>query len=172
VRIGLVSDTHGLLDPALPALLEGCDVVLHAGDVGDPSILAALGRVAPVLAVRGNNDVGDGLDGLPGWLPVDLGALRGLLVHEARPAAPAASLARALAREGARLVVHGHSHRPGATLAGGLLFLNPGSAGPRRFSLPRTAAVAVLRGRRIEVRFHELGAGAPAPHGEPFAADL
>ena len=172
MRLGLVADTHGLLDPVLPAVLDGCDLVLHAGDVGRPSVLEALSRIAPVLAVRGNNDAGPGLDGLPEWLPVDAGELRALVVHEARPGAPAAPLARILAREGVHFVVHGHSHRPGAVVAGGRLFVNPGSAGPRRFSLPRTAAVAVVRGRRVEVRFSRLDPAGPRAHGEPFTATL
>ncbi len=172
MRVGLVADTHGLLDPALPGILAGCDLVLHAGDVGDPAVLEDLARVAPVLAVRGNVDVSPGVDRLPERLAVDLGDLRALVVHEARPGAPDAALRRALARDGARIVVHGHSHRPSAGVVDGVLFVNPGSAGPRRFSLPRAAALMSVRGRRVEVRFRLLAPGRPPPPDDPFRATL
>jgi hypothetical protein len=170
--VGLVADTHGLLDPALPAALAGCAVVLHAGDVTGPAILEGLARIARTVAVRGNNDAGPFGESLPAWALVELGAIRALLVHEATPGRPGRALARLLARERPQLVVHGHSHRPGAARPEGLLFVNPGSAGPRRFSLPRTIALLEVAGRRVRTEWIDLAASPPARWGAPFAADL
>lgn len=172
MRVGLVADTHGLLDPALPGALAGCAVVLHAGDVTGPSVLEGLGRVGRVVAVRGNNDEWPFAESLPEWALVELGAVRALLVHEATPGRPARALARILARERPDLVVHGHSHRPGAVRLGELLFVNPGSAGPRRFLLPRTAAVLEVAGRRVQAEWIDLAASPPVRWGAPLAADL
>jgi putative phosphoesterase len=170
VRVGIVSDTHGLLDPALPALLAGCDLLLHAGDVGSGAVARELARLAPLRAVRGNVDEGPDLEALPEWTEVEVGDARWLLVHEARPDAPSPLLRRLLARHPeSTVVVHGHSHRPGARVVDGRLFLNPGSAGPRRFSLPRTACVAVVAGGLLEAMWWTLGDGPPVPHGSPFS---
>jgi hypothetical protein len=174
VRVGLVSDTHGLADPRLPEVLAGCALVLHAGDVEKEAVLDALGAIAPVTAVRGNCDEGTPLERLPATALVRLGPLTALLVHDLgpreRPIAPARAL---LARERPQLVVHGHSHRPGAALVGGVLYVNPGSAGPRRFSLPRAAAVLTLRGRTARVEWFDLAAGARgAPLLPPVEATL
>jgi hypothetical protein len=176
LRVGLVSDLHGLLDPKLGPLLAPCDVVLNAGDTVKAGVLAALEALVPgreVRHVRGNNDFGPGLDRLPDAAVVELGALSALVVHDLgsreRPAPPAARL---ITRHRPELVVHGHSHRPGAEVVEGRLYVNPGSAGPRRFSLPRTAAVLELRRRRARVTFFDLAADPPAPHGEPFEAAL
>jgi uncharacterized protein len=173
VRVGLVSDSHGLLDPKLPGLLEGCALILHAGDIVRPAVLAGLRALAPVRAVRGNNDLDPALARLPETALVALGPLTALVVHDLgareRPRAPARPL---LARERPQIVVHGHSHRPGAALLDGTLFVNPGSAGPRRFSLPRTAAILVLRGRHVRLEFVDLSGAAPAPFGEPLEARL
>ena len=173
MRIGLVSDTHGLVDPRLGDALRGVDLVLHAGDLVKPAILEVLGAIAPVRAVRGNNDEAPPLDRLPEVAVVRLGPLVALVVHDlgARerskpPGGPA------IAREGPHVIVHGHSHRPGAAIVGDRLFVNPGSAGPRRFSLPRTAALLEVRGRRARVSFVDLGGPRPAPYGEPFEATL
>lgn len=173
MRIGLVSDTHGLLDPKLAEVFAGCDAILHAGDVVNGTALAALGAIAPVTAVRGNNDEGTAFAHLPETALVPLGALTVLVVHDLgareRPKPPARAI---LARRRPEIVVHGHSHRPGTALLGGTLFVNPGSAGPRRFSLPRTAAVLAARGRRVEVEYFDLAGRRPAPFGEPVEAAL
>ena len=157
MRAGLVSDTHGLFEPRLVELFRGCDLLLHAGDVVGPAVLRDLARLAPLHAVRGNNDVGPEYDGLPEIAWVELGALTAIVVHEigarARLAPP---LRRALARRPAQIVVHGHSHRPGAAVEGGLLFVNPGSAGRRRFSLPRAAGLLDVEGRRATVRLFDV----------------
>jgi hypothetical protein len=173
MRVGLVADTHGLFDPALAEILRGVDLVLHAGDVGGAPILAALGAIAPVRAVRGNNDLAPPLDALPDLAVIPLGELVALLVHDLGPRGlPAPAVAAALRRERPQLLVHGHSHRPGARVLDGRLLVNPGSAGPRRFSLPRTAALLTVRGRAATVVFHDLSKGATARHGEPFEARL
>jgi len=155
--VGLVSDTHGHFEPRLEALFAGCDLILHAGDVVKPATLSELARLAPVKAVRGNVDEGTSLEGLPEVARLDLGSLRGLLVHEiGSPARLSPRLRREVARRRPDLVVHGHSHRPGARFAEGLLFVNPGSAGPRRFSLPRAAGLLEVEGRTARVRLVDL----------------
>ncbi len=173
MRIGLVSDTHGLLDPKLAEVFAGCDAILHAGDVVEAEILAVLGEIAPVTAVRGNNDEGTALARLPETALVPVGALTVLVVHDLgareRPIAPARAI---LASRRPEIVVHGHSHRPGTALLDGTLFVNPGSAGPRRFSLPRTAAVLAARSRKVEVAFFDLGGPRPQPFGERVEAEL
>jgi putative phosphoesterase len=172
VRVGLVSDTHGLFDPLLGEALGGCARVLHAGDVVGEPVLAALGAIAPVTAVRGNCDAGTSLERLPELAAVSLGALTALVVHDAgRPEHRPRPLADALARARPDVVVSGHSHRPAAAVIGGTLFVNPGSAGPRRFRLPRCAAVMELEGRRVRVTWLDLAAGL-APLGPAFEAAL
>lgn len=173
MKVGLVSDTHGLVDPRLPALFHGCAMVLHAGDLVRPEVLETLAATAPVTAVRGNNDHGPALERLPETALLEVGALRLLMIHDLgareRPVPQAAAL---IARLRPELVIHGHSHRPGAALVGGRLYVNPGSAGPRRFSLPRTLAVLTVRGRRASVAFLDLAGDPPRPFGEPFEARL
>lgn len=174
MRVGLVSDSHGVLDPRLPALLARCDAIVHAGDIVKPDVLARLREIAPVTAVRGNNDEGvPALAQLPETALVLVGALTALVVHDLgareRPHPPARAI---LARRRPEIVVHGHSHRPGAALLDGTLFVNPGSAGPRRFSLPRTAAILEVRDRAVRLAFYDLAADGPAPYGEPLETAL
>lgn len=134
-RVGLISDTHGLVRPSALASLAGCDRILHAGDICDPDVLAALATIAPVLAVRGNNDIGDWADALDDEAIVEIDGVRIAMIHD---------LARHDASRGdVRVVVSGHSHKPLVTERGGVLYVNPGSAGPRRFSLP--ISMGVLR---------------------------
>lgn len=195
--IGLVSDTHGLFDPRLPALFAGCEAIIHAGDVVKPEILAALAEVAPVTAVRGNNDHGPAFARLPEVALLAVGELTAFVVHDlaahdgkrqghghghghgghgqtraTHAAVPHAPARPVLARNDPEIVVHGHSHRPGVRLAGGTLYVNPGSAGPRRFSLPRTAAVLSVKKRRVLVAFFDLGGDEVRPYGDPVEADL
>ncbi|HET9599494.1 MAG TPA: metallophosphoesterase family protein [Anaeromyxobacteraceae bacterium] len=173
LRVGLVSDTHGLFEPRLARLLSGCDLILHAGDVVRPSILADLARLAPVRAVRGNNDGDPAFDALPEVAHLDLAGRSTIVIHEigsrARLALPAR---RAVARHAARIVVHGHSHRPAAALEDGVLFVNPGSAGPRRFSLPRAAGLLLLGRREVEVRLHDVARDDLPLLVPPLAIDL
>lgn len=137
-EIGVVSDTHGLVRPELLAALAGVSHVLHAGDVGSADVLDALGRIAPVTAVRGNNDHGAWAAALPDARTVTLHGLRIHLLHDRKELDDVPDV---------DVVVAGHSHRPVVDEADGVLFLNPGSAGPRRFALPITMArIAVVRG--------------------------
>ena len=173
MRIALVSDSHGLAHPGLPALFRGCERILHAGDLVDPSVLEPLRAVAPVAAVRGNNDVDPAFHSLPESLVLRLGELRAFLVHDlGSRERPHPRVRAALARARPEVVVHGHSHRPGAALHGGRLYVNPGSAGPRRFSLPRTAAILAVSGRRVQVDFYDLSGPRAEPHGAPLEAEL
>jgi hypothetical protein len=168
MRIGLVSDSHGHIDPKLAGLFDGCAVILHAGDVVKPAVLAALARIAPVTAVRGNNDDGPELGRLPETALVALGDLAALVVHDLgqrdRPKPPARAI---LARRAPEIVVHGHSHRPAVTRLGPTLFVNPGSAGPRRFSLPRCAAILTVRGRAARVELFDLAGARAVPLAPP-----
>jgi uncharacterized protein len=135
--IGLISDTHGLLRPQALAALRGSDLIIHAGDVGDPEILEKLKTLAPVFAVRGNIDTEPWARALPETEVVEAGAATIYVLHDvhALDLDPAAA--------GFHIVVSGHSHKPARTEKGGVIYLNPGSAGPRRFDLPVT--VALLR---------------------------
>jgi putative phosphoesterase len=173
VRLGLVSDTHGLVDPKLAPLFAGCDAIVHAGDVVRAEILEVLAAIAPLTVVRGNNDVGTAFDHLPEVAFLEVGPLTALVVHDLGPREKPRPPARALlARRRPDLVVHGHSHRPAAAVVGGRLFVNPGSAGPRRFSLPRTAALLVARGRRVRVELVDLAGARPVPFGAPLEVEL
>lgn len=131
LRIGLISDTHGLLRPQALEALRGCDRILHAGDIGDPAILDALAAIAPVDAVRGNNDTAPWAAALPDALRVDAGGIAIHLLHDIKTLATWPPTGRVDA------IVAGHSHRPCIERrADGVLHVNPGSAGRRRFSLP------------------------------------
>ena len=134
MQIGVISDTHGLLRPEALAALQGVDHILHAGDVGDFAILSRLRRIAPVTAIRGNIDNTGECAQLPATDVVELGDCLFYLVHsiddlDLHPHAA-----------GIGAVIFGHSHRPSIQWRDGVLYLNPGSAGPRRFSLPITLA--------------------------------
>ena len=148
-RIGVLSDTHGLLRPGAAAALEGCDLILHAGDVGGPEVLDGLRALAPLIAIRGNNDRGAWADALPSTELVELDGMALYLVHDLGELDLDPVAARVAA------VISGHSHRPSAQRKDGVLYLNPGSAGPRRFRLPVSLA-------RLQV---EEGRLSPEPLG-------
>lgn len=148
-RIGLISDTHGLLRPEALAALRGCDHIVHAGDIGDPAILAALEAIAPVTAVRGNNDRGGWARSLPEVAGLRAGAARILVAHDASPW-------RDRPPPDVDVLVTGHSHQPRVARDAGLLRVNPGSAGPRRFSLPVSVGFLEVSGARIEARLATL----------------
>lgn len=130
LTIGLIADTHGLLRPEALAALQGCDHLVHAGDIGGPQILAALARIAPLSTVRGNNDQGDWADELPEHLTLRFGHLTLHVIHDLK------QLSIDPAAQGIDVLVAGHSHKPMQETRDGVLYLNPGSAGPRRFKLP------------------------------------
>jgi len=144
VRIGVISDTHGLLRPEACRAFEGVERILHAGDIGDEGVLTALERLAPVTAVVGNNDHGPWTRALPETTEIRIGNVTILMTHIV------ASLAADPGALGVSVVVYGHSHRPENVKREGVLYFNPGSAGPRRFKLPVTLGRLTLRGRRVE----------------------
>jgi uncharacterized protein len=137
LRVGVISDTHGLLRPQALAALAGSDFVVHAGDIGTPDIVAALARIAPLTIVRGNNDRGAWAGAIPPTAELRAGSARIHVLHDLH------DLALDAAAAGFDVIVSGHSHRPAINRRAGVLYVNPGSAGPRRFRLP--IAVATLR---------------------------
>ncbi len=150
MRLGVVSDTHGRFDPALPGLLRGVDGIIHAGDIGGLEVIRALEAIAPVIAVEGNNDPG-------GRFPVErlerLGGRSVLVRHVFGERRQLRDAERALlARLRPDVVVFGHSHRPYRERLGSTLLFNPGSAGPRRFSLPRSVGLLRIGPRRVDAR--------------------
>jgi putative phosphoesterase len=135
--IGVISDTHGLVREQALAALAGCELIIHAGDIGTPEVLERLGEIAPVRAVRGNNDRAVWARSLPQTDVIEIGAHHVYLLHDIGELDIDPAAARMAA------VITGHSHKPAAEVREGVLYLNPGSAGPRRFKLP--VAVARLR---------------------------
>ncbi len=147
-RIGVVSDTHGLVRPEAVRALAGVDLILHAGDVGTPSVLDALGAIAPVKAVRGNIDRGPWARALPSTDVVEVGSTLLYLLHQLD------QLDLDPRAAGFSAVVSGHSHRPSREYREGVLYLNPGSAGPRRFDLPVCLALLEISDGKLEA--HEV----------------
>jgi putative phosphoesterase len=153
IIVGLISDTHGLLRPEALARLAGSDFIVHAGDIGDPAIIDALSRLAPVTAVRGNVDRAAWAQSFPETEVLAVGEDVLLYVlHDigALDLDPAAA--------GFRAVISGHSHKPGFSWKEGVLYVNPGSAGPRRFSLPISIGRLVVDGGTLSVDLLELAA--------------
>jgi len=149
-RIGLISDTHGLLRPEALAFLRGCDHIVHGGDIGEPRILDELTAIARVTAVRGNNDVAFWAQDVPDTALIELGGVRLYAIHDL------AQLDIDPVAAGVRVIVSGHSHRPVAQERDGVLYVNPGSAGPRRFKLPISAAELLLEDGAVTPRIVEL----------------
>ncbi|HEY1495734.1 MAG TPA: metallophosphoesterase family protein [Candidatus Solibacter sp.] len=154
--VGLISDTHGLMREQALAVLQGSDLIIHAGDVGDYAIIDRLSEVAPVVAVRGNVDRGECAQRLPESAVAEAGPALIYVLHDIQQL----DLDPAAARF--HIVVSGHSHKHGRTERGGVLYLNPGSAGPRRFKLPLTVARLDLSRSPWSVDFIDL-AGASQP---------
>ena len=152
--IGVISDTHGLLRPEAVRALEGSERIVHAGDVGDPAILEELARIAPVTAIRGNVDRGELAMRLPATEVVEAEDARLFMLHDLD--ALGSHLAQDPAEAGFHAVLYGHSHRPSREVRDGVLYLNPGSAGPRRFTLPVTVALLTVSGERLEAEIVEL----------------
>jgi uncharacterized protein len=150
LRVGLIADTHGLLRPEAAAFLRGSDLIVHAGDICDQGVLDALRAIAPTIAVRGNNDGGAWADALRESEWIEVGALVLYAIHDI------AAIDFDLEAAGVRIVVSGHSHRPSAEERGGVLYVNPGSAGPRRFRLPISIAELTVDGSAVSVRFAEI----------------
>ena len=148
--VGVVSDTHGLLRPEVVKALQGVERIVHAGDVGSPSVLEELRAIAPVVAVRGNNDRGDWASRLPLTEVVEVGEALLYLIHDL------GELDLDPAAAGFHVVVSGHSHRPKLERRDGVLYLNPGSVGPRRFKLPIAFALLRVKGRSLHATVVEL----------------
>jgi putative phosphoesterase len=150
MRIGLISDTHGLLRPEALDFLAGADHIVHGGDVGGPDILERLAAIAPLTVVRGNNDTAPWARTLPETARIDVGTVALYAIHDLKLLAVDPRAA------GVRVVVSGHSHRPECCERDGVLYVNPGSAGRRRFSLPISAAELFIDGAAVEARLVTL----------------
>jgi putative phosphoesterase len=149
MRIGLISDTHGLLRPEALDFLAGSDHIVHGGDIGGPDILERLAGIAPLTVVRGNNDTAPWAKSIPETARIDVGGVGIVVIHDIK------ALGVDLAA-GVRVVVSGHSHKPACVERGGVLYVNPGSAGRRRFTLPIAAGELLIDGGRVEARLVTL----------------
>ena len=156
-RIGLISDTHGLLRPEAVEFLRGCDFIIHGGDIGNAAILEELAALAPVTAVRGNNDRGSWADSLGESAQLQVGEIRVHVIHDL------ARLDIDPQAAGVSVVVAGHSHLPSVKERGGVFYVNPGSAGPRRFRLPIAVGELRVDGGQVTARTVEL----VVPEGAP-----
>jgi putative phosphoesterase len=134
IRIGLIADTHGLLRPEARAALKGVDRILHAGDICNAQVIEQLEQLAPVVAVRGNNDKGEWAASLRETETLEVGGVKVHMIHDLHQLKPQPEA------EGIQVVISGHSHKPAIRKERGVLFINPGSAGPRRFRLPISLA--------------------------------
>lgn len=147
--IGVISDTHGLVRSEALEALRGVDMILHAGDIGNSAVLDQLRGVAPVVAVRGNNDKGQWAESLPDWEVIEVGPVSIYMLHNLKEIdiSPVGQF---------QAVVSGHSHKPAIEEKRGVLYLNPGSAGPRRFTLPVSVAHLRISGMTLAATLIEL----------------
>lgn len=147
--IGLISDTHGLVRPEALAALRGSKLIIHAGDVGKPEVIEALKSVAPIIAIRGNNDRGAWAKKIPDVVDLRINGIRLQVIHNVNDF-------KLEVAGGFKVVVSGHSHKPGVVAKDGVLFINPGSAGPRRFNLPISVAQLKIDGQKLRARIIPL----------------
>ncbi|MEP6884966.1 MAG: metallophosphoesterase family protein [Gammaproteobacteria bacterium] len=157
LKVGVVSDTHGLLRPEARAFLIGCDYIVHGGDVGGAEILDELAAVAPLIAVRGNNDTQPWAARLRDTELIRIGNVFAYVIHDL------AELDIDPEAAGVRLVICGHSHQPMVEERDGILYFNPGSCGPRRFKLPVSVGEIIVTGNEVSARIVELGVGPKFP---------
>lgn len=150
LRVGLISDTHGLLRPEAKAFLQGANLVVHAGDICDPAVLDELAAIAPVTAVRGNNDRGSWAQQLRETELLQVGEVFIYAIHDL------SQLDIDPLAAGVRVIVSGHSHKPLIKDRDGVLYVNPGSAGPRRFKLPIAVGELMIDGDAVSARVVEL----------------
>jgi hypothetical protein len=152
--IGVISDTHGLIRPEAISALQESELIIHAGDIGKMDVIEALKAIAPVIAVKGNIDKGEWAEGLPEAREVEAGSVRIYVTHifEDLNIDPAA--------ESVQMIITGHSHVPSIREQNGVVYLNPGSAGPRRFNLPISVARVEVSGIHIDARIIRLEVGA------------
>lgn len=144
--VGVISDTHGLLRPEALAALRGSDYIIHAGDVGDPAILDKLAEIAPVTAVRGNVDHGAWAEKIPATNVLEIGEVSIYVLHSLQELDVKPEAAKFAA------VIYGHSHVPKHEVKNGVLYFNPGSAGPRRFKLPVSVGRLTIKNSKIDAR--------------------
>ncbi len=156
MRIGLISDTHGLIREEALAFLWGCDQIIHAGDIGGPEILDALANIAPVFAVRGNNDKAPWCSELPEVLQLQLESKSAYVLHDM------AQLDIEPLPAGISVVICGHSHRSIVQRSEGVIYINPGSAGPRRFNLPISVGELIIKKNTITPRIISLDVASTA----------
>ncbi|MDN4039630.1 metallophosphoesterase family protein [Massilia sp. YIM B02443] len=150
LRVGLISDTHGLLRPQALDYLRGSAHIIHAGDIVDPATLEQLATLAPLTAVRGNNDRGAWANALPESVTLTLGGVAIHVIHDLK------ELALDPITEGVRVVIAGHSHKPACSEQGGVLYVNPGAAGRRRFKLPVSVGELLVEDGQVSVRLVTL----------------
>jgi putative phosphoesterase len=148
--LGVISDTHGLLRPEALQALEGAEMIIHAGDIGPPQVLEMLQTIAPVIAVRGNNDQEKWALALPETAVVEVAGVALYVLHDVK------RLDLDPAGAGFHAVISGHSHQPSLVRRRGVLFLNPGSAGPRRFKLPISMARLIIGAGSVEAQLFDL----------------
>jgi uncharacterized protein len=151
MKIGVISDTHGLLRPEAEQCLAGVAQIIHAGDIGRPEVIAGLRRIAPVMGIKGNVDTADWAARYPDTRTIKLGGRVIYVLHDVH------ELKLDPVSKGIDVVISGHSHRPDIETVDGVLYLNPGSAGPRRFSLPITLAILELTESGIRPVICDLG---------------
>jgi hypothetical protein len=150
MKVGLISDTHGLLRPQALDALAGVEAIIHGGDIGGPEVLESLAALAPLHAVRGNNDREPWAMELPATLLLRLAGVRIQVVHDVK------ELTIASGADRPQVVVCGHSHKPGVAEREGVLFVNPGSAGPRRFKLPVTVGYLTIENGSAAAQLRNL----------------
>jgi uncharacterized protein len=150
MRVGLISDTHGLVRPQAIEFLRGSDLIVHAGDIGNADVLKQLEELAPVKAVRGNNDHGHWAEPIPHSDVLKIEQVMIFAIHDV------SELTIHPPPAGVRVVVSGHSHRPLISERDGVLYVNPGSAGPRRFTLPVSVAELSVKRKTVTARIAEL----------------
>lgn len=151
MRIGIISDTHGLLRPEALAALQGCERLIHAGDIGKPQVLEALEELATLDAIRGNVDSGDWAAAIPETLDLRIGGLRVYVTHDVK------TMEIDPVAEGIDVVISGHSHQPKIEQVNDVLYLNPGSAGSRRFKLPISLALLDIEDGQPRAQLVTLG---------------
>jgi putative phosphoesterase len=149
-QIGVISDTHGLLRPEVLPAFQGVKLILHAGDIGSPEVLYRLRTIAPVVAVRGNNDIEAWARRIPESKLIESSGVYIYMLHDLK------MMKRKISAGNFQVVISGHSHRPCIEEREGVLFINPGSAGPRRFKLPVSVARLEIEAQEVRVKFIEL----------------
>ena len=150
VRVGVISDTHGLLRPAVLPVFKGVEMIIHAGDIGSPEVLESLRSVAPVIAVRGNNDTERWAKKIPETTVAEVANVRIYVLHDLK------ELSIRVSEKGFGAVISGHSHRPIISERDGVLYVNPGSAGPRRFKLPISVARLIIRNGKVQAELIDV----------------